>query len=243
MESLSVIQQINLTPSLAFYAASLGYDPNRCKMEVQFRKAKIHEKTFLQVEYVQNIVVYSPAPDNEGGEVEVSEVVYCDPIKRQIKMFIHNDLENAFKMLTAHVLFITGLVKNCYYNAIQEMQFETIGENHEPIFTSFEQQDVPGDGNEYSLLNRVNVLGVDFSGFGDNESISIVCKIKSPLGKEFPIKVPLVKIDNIDEEYFFTKDLNTAVENLKKELIAYMYFGKVGEVENNQLELFNEHQD
>ncbi len=246
MNDLAVIQQINLTPSLAFYAERQGFDPNFCKVEIQFHKAKIQDKTFLAVEYVENLVAYSNGKDDSGNDIQVSEIINSYPFKRVIPMFIHKDLENAFKKLTAHVIFINCLVSDDKYNSLQEMQFESLGlENEfEAFWTDWEQREA--NDHEYRLLNRINVLGVSFSGAGENESVSIVAKIKNQYSKEYVSITPLVKIEDIEEKYFFAKDLNTAVENLKKELIAYMYYGKVGDVSNNAPELpfdYNENQD
>lgn len=252
MESLAIIQELPLSPTMEFYADAQGFNRttifgerlyHRKGITVQFRKAKIKDKTFLEVEYLENLVFYSWESDDTGNKIEVSEIINSYPHKKPIPMFIHKDLENAFKKLTAHVLFRNCWVTDDKYNSLQQMQFESLGlENEfEDFWTDWKQRQA--NDNDYRLLNWVDVFGVSFSGFAESESVSIHSKVKNQYGKEYKNETTLVQIDNVDEKYHFAKDLREAVENLKKELIAYMYFGKVGELANNQLELFNEQQD
>jgi len=233
---------IKLTPAMGFYAAKLGYEPDDCKMEMEIKKVKILEKNFLSIEYADNIVHIEQERDEDGNLINIESLVHSQPIRTDIRMVIHNDLRNAFKALTVHVLFINGLVSDDKYNSLQEMNFESMGlENEfEAFWTEWEQRQA--SEHEYRMMSRVNVLGLSFSGAGDSESVSIVSTIKNPYGKETANVTALVKINDIEEKYYFAKDLKIAVENLKSEIRQFIYFGKVGEI-SKQLDLFNEEQD
>lgn len=227
---------------MGFYAAKLGYEPTECKIDMQIKKVKILEKNFIAIEYCENVVHVEYEEMEDGEKIAVETLVHSQPLRTDVRMVIHPDLRNAFKRLTAHVLFICGLVSDDKYNALQEMNFESMNRSHEfePFWTEWEQK--PANNNDYSLLARVNVLGMSFSGLGDSESVSIVSSIKTPYGKEFVNNSPLVKINDTEEKYYFTKDLKIAVENLKYEISQFIYFGKVGEIAK-QLDMFNEMQD
>lgn len=252
MENLAIIQELPLSPTMDYYAEAQGFNRttvfgerlyNRKGVTVQFRKAKIKDKTFLEVEYLENLVFYSQSIDDLGNKIEVSEIINSYPFKTVIPMFIHKDLENSFKKLTAHVLFRNCWVTDDKYNSLQQMQFESLGLEYEfeDFWTDWEQRQA--SDNDYRLLNWVSVYGVSFSGFAENESVLIHSKVKNQYGKEYKNDTTLVQIDNVDEKYHFAKDLRTAVESLKNELIQYMYFGKVGDIANNQLDMFNDNQD
>lgn len=236
MNKLAIFEplEVQLTSQDISEAIECQGKPEFTKVVIDIQKVKINDKDFLEVEYMRSLVEITHKRDEEGN-LTSERLLNADIWKGKKTMRIHDDLRNAFTLLAPHVLFINRFVPDDYFNALNQMQHESVGLDYEPIFTHFDQRQATPF--EYGFLARVNPYGADFSGVEGMRSVSIVSKIKDAGGKETANKTSLVSLDNEDADYYFQKKLREVVENLKHEIMLYLFGGKFGKVKNNEPEL------
>lgn len=216
--------------------------PDFTKVVIDLRKVKIYNKDFLEVEYMRSLVEFTQERMEDGELITNERLLTADIWRGKKTMRIHEDLRNAFMLLAPHVLFINKFVPDDYFNALNQLQHESVQLDYEPMFTHFEQREATPF--EYGFLARTKPFGVDFSGVETMRSISIVSKIKDAAGKETASKTALVSLDSDDDKYYFQKKLREVAAILQNEIMLYLFGGKFGKVKNNEPELpFNEYQD
>ena len=83
------------------------------------------------------------------------------------------------------------------------------------------------------LLSKIEVLGVSWSGTGDNVGVVITAVFETPNGLKTCIITPRIKMAQIS--FGFEEELETIVESIKTEVYAYLFKGKQA-----QLSLFGQ---
>jgi len=236
--------QVQLTSQDISEAIECQGKPEFTHVKVDLQKVKIYNKDFLEVEYMRSLIEITHERDEEGNLVTNERLLTADIWRGKKTMRIHDDLRKAFLLLAPHVLFINKFVPDDYFNAINQLQHESVELDYEPLFTHFEQREASPF--EHGFLARIMPCGVDFSGVETMRSISIVSKIKDAAGKETASKTALVSLDSEDDKYYFQKKLREVAAILENEIMLYLFGGKFGKVKNNEPELpfdYNGNQD
>lgn len=74
------------------------------------------------------------------------------------------------------------------------------------------------------LLEKIEVRGISWSGTAENVGVVITSVFETPNGLKTCINTPRIKMDQIS--FGFEEELETIVEQVKKEVYAYLFKGK-----------------
>ena len=149
-----------------------------------------------------------------GGEPSVTD--YCASVSREI----HPDLKECFddlRTIVARVFNITSFL------TLLESEDMKLPASKMLTARAFAQE----------LISKIDVRGVSWSGTDDNAGVVITAVFETPNGLKTCINTPRIKLAQIS--FGFEEELETIVNEIKKEVYAFLFKGKQA-----QLSLFGE---
>ena len=136
---------------------------------------------------------------------------------------IHNDFKQALDAVAFHVPFIIKAISPNKYNALHSTFFSK--ETH--LKTNFEQVEYY-EPNEFLFLESLSISEIQFIG-GDYIKISVKTEM------EDVIQTREISLGSAD--YTFNPELSDAINDLKNEMVQFLYFGKYDNNVDLQLKL------
>ena len=160
-------------------------------------KVKLLPKGGLCAEYQVTVIV-----DGENSLIDRNETCTRD---------VHPDLLGLFDDLRN----IVGRVFNItsFLSLLESDDFK-LTESKKALARSFADE----------LLQKIEVRGVAWSGTGDNAGVVITSVYETPNGLKTCINTPRMKMATIS--FGFEEELEQIVEQIKKEVYAYLFNGK-----------------
>lgn len=160
-------------------------------------KVKLLPKGGLCAEYQVTVIV-----DGENSLIDRNETCTRD---------VHPDLLGLFDDLRN----IVGRVFNItsFLSLLESDDFK-LTESKKALARSFADE----------LLQKIEVRGVAWSGTGDNAGVVITSVYETPNGLKTCINTPRMKMATIS--FGFEEELEQIVEQIKKEVYAYLFKGK-----------------
>ncbi len=183
-------------------------------------KAKILDKNYLEVNYN-----YEEKVCNDIGQVEYGSVMeYANKGTR----FVHEDLINAFRLLSPHIALLCevvdeqDLITHCVLN----------DRSFEELFESGMAYNIPA-------LDKFIVTGFTMSGEGDNVGVVLVGRKRLKNKRVLNLVSPFMKLaqDDMEEPYPFIHELNVSLDKCISEIKLYIEEGKCAP--SPQLSLFD----
>lgn len=188
---------------------------------VDFKSAKIMNKLYLDVEYTEHLFI-----DNEP-HVSINN-------KKAIPLMITQDLRNTFMYLANHALQITN---DQDVGKFHPMQAQMIEGYIVPEYNA-DFEIVEPTTKDKMMLSRTAITGVTWGGSDSSRGVTIICKRKVGGRKFMNINTPFTKFCDEDDPYPYEQELNEAIMELERELILYLYVGKIEtELLGGQIEL------
>ena len=169
-------------------------------------KVKLNPSGGLSADYQVTEIV--------GGEPSVTD--YSASVSREI----HPDLKGCFDDLRS----IVGRVFNI-------TSFLTLLESEDMKLPASKMLTARAFAQE--LISKIDVRGVSWSGSEDNAGVVITAVFETPNGLKTCINTPRIKLAQIS--FGFEEELETIVNDIKKEVYAFLFKGKQA-----QLSLFGE---
>lgn len=160
-------------------------------------KVKLNPSGGLSADYQVTEIV--------GGELSVTD--YSASVSREI----HPDLKGCFDDLRT----IVGRVFNI-------TSFLTLLESEDMKLPASKMLTARAFAQE--LISKIDVRGVSWSGSEDNAGVVITAVFETPNGLKTCINTPRIKLAQIS--FGFEEELETIVNDIKKEVYAFLFKGK-----------------